>query len=115
MLIALSYSLGFCCINCEYIVNSYIHFLKNFQLDVFAEFEIEFLASKGSGKDNIGCGNGAVDRSALGPFGILAIADDHLSELTPIYFHLSSTTKDGSSTTSFCVDETRYYSFHLLT
>ncbi|KAL2606522.1 hypothetical protein GLYMA_09G231500v4 [Glycine max] len=77
------------------------------QLDIFAEFEIEDLASKGIGKDNVDCGNGAVDRSAFGPFGILAIADDQLSELTPIYFHLSSTTKDGSLTTSFCVDETR--------
>ncbi|XP_020214837.1 beta-fructofuranosidase, soluble isoenzyme I [Cajanus cajan] len=77
------------------------------QLDIFAEFEIEFLASKGIGKGNVGCGSGAVDRSALGPFGILAIADDQLSELTPIYFHLSSITSDASLTTSFCVDETR--------
>ncbi|RDY00284.1 Beta-fructofuranosidase, soluble isoenzyme I, partial [Mucuna pruriens] len=79
------------------------------QLDIFAEFEIDFLASKrkGFGKENVGCGSGAVDRSALGPFGILAIADDQLSELTPIYFHVSSTTSDGSLTTSFCVDETR--------
>jgi len=82
-------------------------------LDIFAEFEIEYLASKGTGKKkNVGCGNGAFDRSSLGPFGILAIADDQLSELTPIYFHLSSSTT--SLTSSFCVDETRYYSFHLL-
>ncbi|ESW03337.1 hypothetical protein PHAVU_011G005900 [Phaseolus vulgaris] len=71
------------------------------QLDIFAEFEIEYLASKGTGKkENVGCGNGAFDRSSLGPFGILAIADDKLSELTPIYFHLSNTS-------FFCVDETR--------
>ncbi|KAJ1426513.1 Glycosyl hydrolase family 32, N-terminal [Sesbania bispinosa] len=78
------------------------------QLDIFAEFEIELLASEGigNGNDNVGCGEGAVDRSALGPFGILAIADDQLSELTPIYFRLSSA-RTGSSTTSFCVDETR--------
>ncbi|XP_061369026.1 beta-fructofuranosidase, soluble isoenzyme I-like [Gastrolobium bilobum] len=76
------------------------------QLDIFAEFEIELLTSEGIGNDNAGCGGGAVDRSALGPFGILAIADDKLSELTPIYFRLSSTS-NGSSTTSFCVDETR--------
>lgn len=76
------------------------------QLDIFAEFEIELLASEGIGEDNVGCGGGAVDTSALGPFGILAIADDQLSELTPIYFRLSNTSY-GSSTTSFCVDETR--------
>ncbi|XP_027354791.1 beta-fructofuranosidase, soluble isoenzyme I-like [Abrus precatorius] len=77
------------------------------QLDIFAEFEIEFLASEEIGEDNVGCGDGAVERSALGPFGILAIADDQLSELTPVYFRLSSTTSNGSLTTSFCVDETR--------
>lgn len=73
-------------------------------MDIFAEFEIELLESKGIGKENIGCGKGAFDRSAFGPFGILAIANDQLSELTPIYFSLSNT----NSTTSFCVDETRY-------
>ncbi|KAK7312080.1 hypothetical protein VNO77_35649 [Canavalia gladiata] len=77
------------------------------QLDIFAEFEMELLASEVIGKDNEGCGGGAVDRSALGPFGILAIADDQLSELTPIYFRVSSTTNNSTSTTSFCVDETR--------
>lgn len=77
------------------------------QLDIFAEFEIESLASKRIGKNNIGCGSGgATDRSAFGPFGLLAIADDTLSEQTPIYFSLSNTTL-GSSTTFFCVDETR--------
>ncbi|XP_057457011.1 beta-fructofuranosidase, soluble isoenzyme I-like isoform X2 [Lotus japonicus] len=75
------------------------------QLDIFAEFEIELLASEGVEKD-VGCGGGAHERSALGPFGILAIADDQLSELTPIYFRLSSTAI-GTSTTFFCVDETR--------
>ncbi|KAK7401282.1 hypothetical protein VNO78_12641 [Psophocarpus tetragonolobus] len=38
--------------------------------------------------------------------GLLAIADDTLSEQTPIYFHLSNTTL-ASSTTFFCVDQTR--------
>ncbi|WVZ03319.1 hypothetical protein V8G54_024125 [Vigna mungo] len=76
------------------------------QLDIFVEFEIEYLVSKETEKkENVGCGNGAFDRSSLGPFGILALADDQLSELTPIYFHLSSTTT--SLTSSFCVDETR--------
>ncbi|RDY02403.1 Beta-fructofuranosidase, soluble isoenzyme I, partial [Mucuna pruriens] len=77
------------------------------QLDIFAEFEIESLASKRVGKAKIGCGSGgATDRSAFGPFGLLAIADDTLYEQTPIYFRVSNTTL-GSSTTFFCVDETR--------
>ncbi|CAL0329435.1 unnamed protein product [Lupinus luteus] len=77
------------------------------QLDIFGEFEIELLASEGIGEaNNVGCGAGAVDRKALGPFGIIAIADNQLSELTPIYFSLSNTT-NGTSTTYFCVDETR--------
>ncbi|KAK7322445.1 hypothetical protein VNO77_25825 [Canavalia gladiata] len=76
------------------------------QLDIFAEFEIESLASEGIGNDSIGCGSGAIERSAFGPFGLLAIADDSLSELTPIYFHLSNTNL-GTSTTFFCVDQTR--------
>ncbi|CAJ1958613.1 unnamed protein product [Sphenostylis stenocarpa] len=78
------------------------------QLDIFAEFEIESLASKNIGKNNIiDCGKiGARDRSAFGPFGLLAIADDSLSEQTPIYFRLSDTTL-GNTTTFFCVDERR--------
>ncbi|XP_004499664.2 beta-fructofuranosidase, soluble isoenzyme I-like [Cicer arietinum] len=77
------------------------------QLDIFVEFEIESLASEGIiSNDNIDCGKGAIERSAFGPFGILAIADDTLSEQTPIYFRLSNTSL-GSSNTFFCVDETR--------
>ncbi|KAK7401441.1 hypothetical protein VNO78_12928 [Psophocarpus tetragonolobus] len=77
------------------------------QLDIFAEFEIEPLASKRVTKNNIDCGSGgATARSDFGPFGLLAIADDTLSEQTPIYFHLSNTTL-ASSTTFFCVDQTR--------
>ncbi|WVZ00579.1 hypothetical protein V8G54_026648 [Vigna mungo] len=72
------------------------------QLDIFAEFEIERLNYESIDESNIGCGRGgAADRSAFGPFGLLAIADDSLSEQTPIYFRLSNTT------TFFCVDETR--------
>ncbi|XP_057453793.1 beta-fructofuranosidase, soluble isoenzyme I-like isoform X2 [Lotus japonicus] len=76
------------------------------QLDIFAEFEIESLASGGISNDSVDCGRGSSDRSAFGPFGILAIADDALSEQTPIYFRLSDTSL-GNSTTFFCVDETR--------
>ncbi|XP_057742129.1 acid beta-fructofuranosidase 1, vacuolar-like [Arachis stenosperma] len=73
-----------------------------------AESEKELSFSKG-------CGVGAVERRAFGPFGILAIANDQLSELTPIYFRFSNygngtsttTTITTSTSTFFCVDETR--------
>ncbi|KAI4323841.1 hypothetical protein L6164_023416 [Bauhinia variegata] len=76
------------------------------QLDIFAEFEIESLRSPETVENSVGCGRGAVERTSFGPFGLLVIADDSLSELTPIYFRLSKT-RHGNSTTFFCADETR--------
>lgn len=75
------------------------------------EFEIESLESSETVNSRVGhgCGGGAVDRSTLGPFGILVIADESLSELTPIYFNLANST-DGEVTTYFCADETRFAS-----
>ncbi|XVF54978.1 hypothetical protein PTKIN_Ptkin05aG0223900 [Pterospermum kingtungense] len=74
------------------------------QLDIIAEFEIDdqSLVSEEVG----GCGDGAMDRSTLGPFGLLVIADASLSELTPLYFR-PVYTSDGSLDTYFCADETR--------
>ncbi|KAF7824886.1 beta-fructofuranosidase, soluble isoenzyme I-like [Senna tora] len=77
------------------------------QLDIFVEFEVEWLGSDGEVGESEGCGSGAVDRSGFGPFGILALADDTLSELTPIYFRLSNTSQNATPTTFFCTDETR--------
>ena len=78
------------------------------QLDIFVEFEVDSSNSSESASESRGCGDGAVDRSTGGPFGLLVLADDSLSELTPIYFRISNTT------TSFCADETRFSSFKLL-
>lgn len=75
------------------------------QLDIFADFEIESLGSETNETDG-GCGGGAVDRSALGPFGLLVIADQTLSELTPVYFRPTNSTDDGLKT-YFCADESR--------
>nr|AAL05427.2 vacuolar acid invertase [Prunus cerasus] len=75
------------------------------QLDIFVDFEIEVLETE-SVNGSVGCGGGATDRSTLGPFGILVIADETLSELTPVYFRVSNST-DGDITTHFCADETR--------
>ncbi|XWS47661.1 hypothetical protein CRYUN_Cryun13aG0003400 [Craigia yunnanensis] len=75
------------------------------QLDILAEFEIESFVSNIT--DEVSdCGDGAVDKSTFGPFGVLVIADDSLSELTPVYFRPVNTS-DGSLKTYFCADETR--------
>ncbi|KAJ4822775.1 Beta-fructofuranosidase, soluble isoenzyme I [Turnera subulata] len=74
------------------------------QLDIFAEFEVEWKSD--SKLEEYGCSGGAVDRSVLGPFGVLVIADQSLSELTPIFFRPVNTS-DGGLKTYFCADETR--------
>ncbi|MBA0582446.1 hypothetical protein Gorai_024593 [Gossypium raimondii] len=75
------------------------------QLDILAEFEIEPLIPSTTNEID-DCGDGAVDRSTYGPFGLLVIADASLSELTPIYFRPLNAS-DGSLKTYFCTDETR--------
>nr|AHK05786.1 vacuolar invertase [Eriobotrya japonica] len=76
------------------------------QLDIFVDFEIELLDTEESVNGSSGCGDGAADRSTFGPFGILALADETLSELTPVYFRVTNST-DGDVTTYFCTDESR--------
>lgn len=50
---------------------------------------------------------GAAQRGALGPFGVLVLADDSLSEKTPVYFYVSKES-DGNLKTHFCTDQSRY-------
>lgn len=50
---------------------------------------------------------GAADRGALGPFGLLVLADESLAEHTPIYFYVAKG-ENGTLKTFFCVDESRY-------
>lgn len=50
---------------------------------------------------------GAASRGLLGPFGLLVLADEDLSERTAVYFYLVKAT-DGSLKTFFCQDELRY-------
>ncbi|CAN6565107.1 unnamed protein product [Malus baccata var. baccata] len=76
------------------------------QLDIFVDFEIELLDTEESENGSSGCGDGTIDRSTFGPFGILVIADESLSELTPVYFRVNNST-DGDVTTYFCADESR--------
>ncbi|XP_028944513.1 acid beta-fructofuranosidase 1, vacuolar-like [Malus sylvestris] len=76
------------------------------QLDILVDFEIELLGTEESVNGSSGCGDGAADRSTFGPFGILALADETLSEFTPVYFRVTNST-DGDVTTYFCADELR--------
>lgn len=75
------------------------------------EFEIEgsdALEALEETEAEIECAT-AQNRTTLGPFGLLVLADESLSELTPIYFHVAKST-NGSLTTLFCADETRLIS-----
>lgn len=80
------------------------------QLDIVAEFEVdnETLEAMVEADVIYNCSTsaGAAGRGALGPFGILVLADDTLSELTPIYFYIAKDT-DGSYKTFFCTDLSR--------
>ncbi|XP_010536536.1 PREDICTED: acid beta-fructofuranosidase-like [Tarenaya hassleriana] len=77
------------------------------QLDIIAEFETEPVGSTVENEltADAGCHGGAADRSSYGPFGLLVLADDKLSELTPVFFR--PTSANGRSKTYFCNDGTR--------
>ena len=69
-------------------------------------FETELISNTTT--EEYGCSGGAVDRSSLGPFGLLVIADESLTELTPVYFRPVNTSDHGLKT-YFCADETRFF------
>ncbi|MED6167635.1 hypothetical protein PIB30_004859 [Stylosanthes scabra] len=82
------------------------------QLDIVAEFEIEkeelekVTSESNVDKYNCESSGGAAQRGALGPFGLLVLADDGLSEYTPVYFYVVKGS-DGNLKTSFCSDQSR--------
>lgn len=84
------------------------------QLDIVAEFELDKEALERANQTNvesmISCSTsgGAAGRAALGPFGLLVLADDGLSEYTPVYFYVAKGA-DGNLKTFFCVDQSRYF------
>ncbi|XP_073055749.1 acid beta-fructofuranosidase 2, vacuolar-like [Primulina eburnea] len=77
------------------------------QLDIAAEFEVdqEALSSLEGTEMTYSCSSSAT-RGALGPFGLLVLADDALSEQTPVYFYISKDTQ-GNFKTFFCADHSR--------
>ncbi|KAL2595218.1 hypothetical protein AAZV13_11G028100 [Glycine max] len=80
------------------------------QLDIVAEFEIDKEALEKTGQSNkeykCSTSGGATERGAIGPFGLLVLADDDLSEYTPTYFYVVRGS-DGQLKTSFCSDQSR--------
>ncbi|KAI8540286.1 hypothetical protein RHMOL_Rhmol09G0251000 [Rhododendron molle] len=79
------------------------------QLDIVATFEVDKAALEATTEADVGytCSTtGAISRGTLGPFGLLVLADESLSELTAVYFYISKDI-DGSYKTFFCSDERR--------
>ncbi|CAL0313404.1 unnamed protein product [Lupinus luteus] len=80
------------------------------QLDIVAEFEINKEAIEKTTEFNVeyqcSTNGGAAKRGALGPFGLLVLADEGLSEYTPVYFYVTKGS-DGLLKTSFCSDQSR--------
>ena len=77
-------------------------------MDIIAEFSVDPEALRTSVGNNVinNCSAAAV-RQALGPFGLLVLADDSLSELTPVYFHIAKAS-DGTVKNWLCTDLSRY-------
>ncbi|CAA6656196.1 unnamed protein product [Spirodela intermedia] len=80
------------------------------QLDIVAEFEVGKEALEGTVEADVGyncsTSGGAAARGALGPFGLLVLAVDGLSEQTAVYFYIARKT-DGELGTFICQDELR--------
>ncbi|KAG5153929.1 hypothetical protein AAZX31_05G054400 [Glycine max] len=80
------------------------------QLDIVAEFEIdkETLDKIPQSNEEYTCSTsgGSKQRGALGPFGLLVLADEGLSEYTPQYFYVIKGS-NGNLKTSFCADQSR--------
>ncbi|KAK2426091.1 Glycosyl hydrolase family 32 protein [Trifolium repens] len=80
------------------------------QLDIEAEFNMDKKAiekiNRTNEEYNCETSGGSANRGALGPFGLLVLADEGLSEYTPIYFYVVKGS-NGNLKTSFCSDQSR--------
>lgn len=87
------------------------------QLDIEAEFEIDMEELTAAVEADVGyncsTSGGAAERGILGPFGLLVLASDRLSEQTAVYFYVARGT-DGKLRTHFCHDELRFVILDLL-
>ncbi|VAH99995.1 unnamed protein product [Triticum turgidum subsp. durum] len=80
------------------------------QLDIEATFHLDASAVASVNEADVGyncsTSGGAANRGALGPFGLLVLADGALKEQTAVYFYVSRGI-DGGLQTHFCQDESR--------
>lgn len=83
------------------------------QLDIEAVFQVQAgasaagsVAAGAEASYNCSASAGAAGRGLLGPFGLLVLADEGLSEQTAVYFYLLKGA-DGKLTTHFCQDAFR--------
>lgn len=77
------------------------------QIDISAEFVIDGDALNTTVEaDVINNCTYTSTRGVLGPFGLLVLSDDSLSELTPVYFYIAKST-DGTIKNWFCTDKSR--------
>ncbi|KAK9144411.1 hypothetical protein Sjap_004314 [Stephania japonica] len=83
---------------------------KATQLDITAEFEVDKKALEGVLEADVGyncsTSGGSAGRSALGPFGLLVLANESSAEQTAVYFYIAKGT-DSNLKTFFCTDESR--------
>ncbi|XP_020083720.1 beta-fructofuranosidase 1-like [Ananas comosus] len=87
-----------------------LHVNKASQLDILVEFEIDPSALTSTVEAdveyNCSTSGGAAGQGALGPFGLLVLADKNLTEQTAVYFYVARKV-DGGLRTFFCQDELR--------
>ncbi|CAI9291296.1 unnamed protein product [Lactuca saligna] len=81
------------------------------QLDVMIEIEVDKKVVSGlkvGSKVPYNCAHhgGAGVRDALGPFGLLVLANKNLTEYTPTYFYIAKD-KHGDLSTFFCIDQSK--------
>lgn len=94
-----------------------IYYCLHTQLDIEAEFVIDAASLAETLEADVGyncsTSGGATHRGALGPFGLLVLADPKLSEQTAVYFYIAKK-PDGGLQTHFCHDEMKYIYYAFL-
>ncbi|KAK1409204.1 hypothetical protein QVD17_35729 [Tagetes erecta] len=80
------------------------------QLDILATFDIDTLSLESSLEADVGynctTSGGSSSRGVFGPFGLVVLADESLTEQTPVYFYIAKGT-DGVANTYFCADQSK--------
>lgn len=84
--------------------------MKWLQLDIVATFDIDTTTVEASLEADVGynctTSGGSSSRGVFGPFGLVVLAEDSLTEQTPVYFYIAKGT-DGVANTYFCADQSK--------